>query len=53
MWYMHPQYEPWHHYVHGLAMGLVTSHHAGILGNTTVRMSNLAELRMLYSKLKL
>ena len=24
--HMHPHYEPWHHYIHGLAMGLVTSH---------------------------
>ena len=50
--HMHLHYEPWYHYVNCLAMGLVTSHHTWILGNTTVRMSNLADLCILYSTLK-
>ena len=51
--HMHTHCEPWHHHVHGLAMGLVTSHHARILGKITARMSNLADLCMLYSTLTL
>jgi hypothetical protein len=49
---MHTHCEPWHHRVHGLAMGLVSSHHAWILGNTTAKMSSLADLCKLYSTLK-
>ena len=49
---MHTHCEPWHNHVHGLAMGLVSSHHAWILGKITARMSNFADLCMLYSTLK-
>ena len=46
--HMHPHCKPWHHY----AYGLVTSHHTWILGNSIVRVSNLADLWKLCSTLK-